>query len=53
MLHSVYDQPDDPAVHAQFDRLIDYVSDKPPALARAPQGAREDILAVTAVPKDV
>ena len=25
MLHSVYDQPDAAAVHAQFDRLIDYV----------------------------
>src|SRR3954469_6334802 len=30
MLHSVYDQPDRPAVHAQFDRLLDYVDGKLP-----------------------
>ena len=53
MLHSVYDQPDAPAVHAQFDRLIDYVTDKLPAVADHLAGAREDILAFTAFPKDV
>src|SRR3954471_21765607 len=31
MLHSVYDQPDRPAVHAQFARLLDYVDGKLPA----------------------
>ncbi|EXJ51531.1 hypothetical protein AS96_09095 [Microbacterium sp. MRS-1] len=30
MLHSVYDQPDADSVHAQFDRLLDYVDDKLP-----------------------
>ena len=30
MLHSVYDQPDADAVHAQFDRLLDYVDGKLP-----------------------
>ncbi len=53
MLHSVYDQPDAPAVHAQFDRLIDYVSAKLPAVAEHLAGAREDILAFTGFPKDV
>ena len=53
MLHSVYDQPDAPAVHAQFDRLIDYVTDKLPAVAEHLAGAREDILAFTTFPKDV
>ena len=53
MLHSVYDQPDAPAVHAQFDRLIDYVSEKLPAVAEHLAGARDDILAFTAFPKDV
>ncbi|PKW27976.1 IS256 family transposase [Phycicoccus duodecadis] len=53
MLHSVYDQPDAAAVHAQFDRLIDYVSDKLPAVAQHLAAAREDILAFTAFPKDV
>ena len=53
MLHSVYDQPDAPAVHAQFDRLIDYVSEKLPAVAEHLAGARDDILAFTTFPKDV
>jgi transposase-like protein len=33
MLHSVYDQPDTDAVAAQFDRLLDYVGEKLPAVA--------------------
>src|SRR6185312_12798480 len=33
MLHSVYDQPDADAVHAQFDRLLDAISEKLPAVA--------------------
>ena len=53
MLHSVYDQPDAPSVAAQFDRLIDYVSAKLPAVAEHLGGAREDILAFTGFPKDV
>ncbi len=53
MLHSVYDQPDAPAVHAQFDRLIEYVSSKLPAVAEHLTAAREDILAFTTFPKDV
>ena len=53
MLHSVYDQPDAPAVHAQFDRLLDYVTEKLPAVAEHLGAAREDILAFTSFPKDV
>ena len=53
MLHSVYDQPDAAAVHAQFDRLIDYVQAKLPAVAAHLDGARADILAFTDFPKDV
>ena len=53
MLHSVYDQPDAAAVHAQFDRLIDYVTEKLPAVAEHLGSAREDILAFTTFPKDV
>ena len=51
MLHSVYDQPDAPAVAAQFDRLIDYVNDKLPSVAEHLTGAREDILAFTTFPE--
>ncbi|HYO34359.1 MAG TPA: IS256 family transposase [Nocardioidaceae bacterium] len=53
MLHSVYDQPDAAAVHAQFDRLLDYVTEKLPAVAEHLGAAREDILAFTTFPKDV
>ncbi len=53
MLHSVYDQPDAAAVHAQFDRLLDYVAAKLPAVAEHIDAARADILAFTAFPKDV
>ncbi|QGH70779.1 IS256 family transposase [Pseudactinotalea sp. HY158] len=53
MLHSVYDQPDAPSVQAQFDRLIEYVDEKLPDAAEHLTGAREDILAFTAFPKDV
>ena len=53
MLHSVYDQPDATAVDAQFDRLIDYVTGKLPAVADHLGQAREDILAFTSFPKDV
>ena len=50
-LHSVYDQPDTASVHAQFDRLLDAISDKLPAVAEHLDTARADILAFTAFPK--
>ena len=53
MLHSVYDQPDAQAVHAQFDRLLDYVEDKLPAVFDHLDQARADVLAFTGFPKDV
>lgn len=53
MLHSVYDQPDAPSVHAQFDRLLDYVADKLPDVGEHLDKARADILAFTEFPKDV
>jgi len=53
LLHSVYDQPNAAAVHAQFDRLLDYVSTKLPAVAAHLAEAREDLLAFTNFPKDV
>src|SRR5438067_3580847 len=33
LLHSVYDQPDAESVHAQFDRVLDTLSEKLPAVA--------------------
>jgi transposase-like protein len=51
LLHSVYDQPDTDAVHAQFDRILDALVDKLPAGAQHLEAARTDILAFTAFPK--
>ena len=53
MLHSVYDQPDAASVHAQYDRLIDAVADKLPAVAAHLEAARADVLAFTAFPKEI
>ncbi|WP_134773426.1 IS256 family transposase [Ornithinimicrobium flavum] len=53
LLHSVYDQPDAEAVHAQFDRVIDTLTDKLPAVAEHLESARADILAFTTFPKEV
>ena len=53
MLHSVYDQPDAPAVLAQFDRLLDYVDDKLPAVFEHLDHARADLLAFTSFPKEI
>src|SRR6476620_1832093 len=51
LLHSIYDQPDTEAVHAQFDRILDALADKLPAVAQHLDAARADILAFTAFPK--
>ena len=53
LLHSVYDQPDAAAVHAQFDRIVDALTDKLPAVAEHLDDARPDILAFTAYPKEL
>jgi putative transposase len=53
LLHSVYDQPDAAAVHAQFDRVVDALATKLPEVAEHLENARPDILAFTAFPKEV
>ena len=53
MLHSIYDQPDAPSVHAQFDRVINALAEKLPAVADHLEGARADILAFAAFPKEI
>ena len=52
-LHSVYDQPDADSVHAQFDRLLDALGEKLPAVAQHLDAARADILAFTSFPKAI
>jgi putative transposase len=53
LLHSVYDQPDADSVHAQFDRVLDTLHDKLPAVAEHLDAARADILAFTTFPKAI
>ena len=53
MLHSVYDQPDAASVDAQFDRIVDALTDKLPAVAAHLEAARADVLAFTAFPKEL
>lgn len=53
LLHSVYDQPDTAAVHAQADRVLDALSEKFPAVAAHLDMARADVLAFTAFPREL
>jgi putative transposase len=53
MLHSVYDQPDATAVHAQYDKLLDTVTTPLPAVAEHLDAARADVLAFTTFPKEL
>jgi putative transposase len=53
LLHSVYDQPDAASVGAQFDRVLDTMTDKLPTVAAHLDAARADLLAFTAFPKEI
>ena len=53
LLHSVYDQPDKGAVNDQFDRIVDALAGKLPAVADHLEAARADILAFTSFPKEI
>jgi putative transposase len=49
----VFDQPDPESVEAQYDRIIDALSDKLPKVAEHLDAARADLLAFTAFPKQI
>ena len=53
LLHSIYDQPDAEAVHAQFGRVVEALAGKLPTVADHLETARADILAFTAFPKEI
>ena len=53
LLHSVYDQPDASSVHAQYDRILDALAQKLPAVAAHLDAARADVLAFTSFPKAI
>ncbi len=53
LLHSVYDQPDRDAVNAQYDRVLDALNDKLPAVVEHLEAARPDVLAFTTFPREI
>lgn len=53
LLHSVFDQPDAEAVHAQFDKAVTALAVQLPKVADYLDAAREEILAFTAFPKAI
>ena len=53
MLHSIYDQIDSKAVAVQFDRVIETLGEKLPAVADHLDEAREELLAFTVFPKEI
>ncbi len=53
LLHSVYDQPDATAVNEQYDRVLDALGEKLPAVAEHLDAARADVLAFTSFPKEI
>jgi putative transposase len=48
LLHSIFDQPDAESVVAQYDRVLDALSDKLPKVAEHLDAARAELLAFTA-----
>jgi putative transposase len=53
LLHSVHDQPDAEAVHAQFDRVRGTLAEKLPAVAQHLDAARTHVLAFTGFPNAI
>ncbi len=53
LLQTVFDQPDAPSVHAQFDRVLAALEHKLPRSCEHLEDAREEILAFTVFPKAI
>ena len=53
LLHSIFDQPDAESVVAQYDRVLDALSDKLPKVAEHLDAARVELLGFTAFPKQI
>jgi putative transposase len=53
LLHSVYDQPDAESVNPQFDRVLEGLYERLPAVAEHLEMARADILAFTVFPREI
>jgi putative transposase len=52
-LHSIFDQPDVESVVAQYDRVLDALTDKLPKVAEHLDAARAELLAFTAFPQQI
>src|SRR5215472_3148320 len=53
LVRTIFDQPDAAEVDAQFDRVVTALEGKLPAAAAHLSGARDDLLAFTAVPREI
>jgi putative transposase len=53
LLHSVYDQPDAKSVAAQYDRILEALTEKLPTVADHLEENRADVLAFAAFPKAI
>jgi putative transposase len=53
LVRTIFDQPDEAEVRAQFSRVVEALEGKLPAAAEHLSGAREDLLAFTAVPREI
>jgi len=53
LVRTIFDQPDTAEVHAQFDRVVTALEGKLPAAAEHLGAARDDLLAFTAVPREI
>lgn len=53
LVRTVFDQPDAAEVAAQFDRAVPTLSDKLPAAADHLSGARDDLVASSAFPREI
>jgi putative transposase len=53
LVRTIFDQPDPAEVHAQFERVVAALEGKLPAAAAHLSAARDDLLAFTAVPREI
>jgi transposase-like protein len=53
LVRTIFDQPDTAEVHAQFDRVVEALDSKLPAAGGHLAAARDDLLAFTAVPREI
>ncbi|MBF5002572.1 IS256 family transposase, partial [Nocardia sp. BSTN01] len=53
LLHSVFDQADSESVAAQYDRMLDALTEKLPKVAAHLDAARADLLSFTTFPKQI